>query len=71
MLVTMLILGIILPIINALEANKLMDQISFLRNFSDIQHQQEYYKQPPVPSKLSRYPLKEEFISPPYYPSRE
>jgi len=71
MLVTMLILGIILPIINALEATKMMGQVSFLKNDSEIQNQEEYYKQPPDLSKLLRYPLKEEFISPPYYPSRE
>lgn len=72
MLICLAILGIIIPIMNALEANRLIDQISFHKNVSEVQHpQQEYYKYPSDSSKLLRYPLKKDFISPPYYPSRK
>lgn len=72
MLVFLAILGIIISTINALEANRLIDQISFHKNISEVQHpHQEYYKYPSDSSKLIRYPLKKDFISPPYYPSRK
>lgn len=72
MLVFLVIMGIMIPIISAQEANRLIDQISFHRNVSEPQHfQQEYYKYPSDSSKLAGYPLKRDFISPPYYPSRK
>ena len=72
MLAFLVILGVIITNINALEANGLLDQISFHTNVSEAQPpKQPYQNYPSGPSKLIRYPLTKDFVSPPYYPSRK